>query len=81
MSTPRPLSTPLATTPNGRNYAPLSPSMNKLRNAAHRATAFTPKKEKVKKEDTALLPVEVTLGKTKLVFSEQGWRIGEHMVS
>lgn len=55
--------------------------MNKLRNAAHRATAFTPKKEKVKKEDTALLPVEVTLGKTKLVFSEQGWRIGEHMVS
>lgn len=39
--------------------APLSPSMAKFRNAAHRATAFTPRKEKQKKEDD-ILPVQVS---------------------
>jgi hypothetical protein len=40
-----------------------------------RATAFH-HKEKPKKEDD-ILPVNITLGKTKLVFTDNGWELGK----
>jgi hypothetical protein len=52
------------------------PGLDKFRAAAKKATAFSKPKEVKKKEDD-ILPVQVTLGKTKMVLTETGWQMGK----
>jgi len=53
----------------------MTSNLDKLRAAARRTSAFRKSVKKEKSDD--ILAVDLKLGTTKLVFTEQGWKLGE----